>query len=127
MEIICGRCGAVIPDPEWKTIRDGDIEHTCFLCPSCGEAYRVSTTDGKLRGNIEKYTQMAARLKKGKCSEQLFQLIIDIAALCSGDDNWQSTRALLAEAGVPVPEEVNSVRLTLDKLMDTDFPRLNRE
>lgn len=65
--------------------------------------------------------------EQGKCSEQLFQLIIDIAALCSGDDNWQSTRALLAEAGVPVPEEVNSVRLTLDKLMDTDFPRQNRE
>lgn len=65
--------------------------------------------------------------EQGKCSEQLFQLIIDIAALCSGADNWQSTRALLAEAGVPVPEEVNSVRLTLDKLMDTDFPRLNRE
>ena len=31
---------------------------------------------------------------------------------CSGDDNWQSTRTLLTEAGVPVPEEVNSVRLT---------------
>lgn len=70
MEIICDGCGAVIPDPEWKTIRDGDIEHTYFLCPSCGEAYRVSTTDGRLRGNIEKYTQMAVRLKKGGCSEQ---------------------------------------------------------
>ena len=65
--------------------------------------------------------------EQGKCSELLFQLIIDIAALCSGDDNWQSTRALLTEAGVPVPEEVNSVRKALDKLMDTDFPKLNRE
>ena len=33
MEIICDRCGAVIPDPEWKTARDGDIEYTYFLCP----------------------------------------------------------------------------------------------
>ncbi len=75
MEIICGRCGAVIPDPEWKTIRDGDIVHTFFLCPSCGEPYRVSTTDGKLRGNIGKYTQMAARLKKEKCSEQFHRRV----------------------------------------------------
>lgn len=65
--------------------------------------------------------------EQDKCSEQLFQLIIDIAALCSGDDNWQSTRTLLAEAKVPVPEEVNSVRLALDELMDSDFPRLNRD
>ena len=69
MEIICDHCGAVARKPEWKTLRDGDIEHTYFLCPSCGEPYRVSTTDGKLRRNIEKYTEMAARLKKEKCSE----------------------------------------------------------
>ena len=65
--------------------------------------------------------------ERDKCSEQLFQLIIDIAALCSGDDNWQSTRTLLTEAKVSVPEEVNSVRLALDELMDSDFPRLNRD
>ena len=89
MEIICGRCGAVIPDPEWKTIRDGDIEHTCFLCPSCGEAYRVSTTDSKLRGNIEKYTQMAARLKKGKCSEQFHRRVQKLK-----EDNVRRSREL---------------------------------
>lgn len=61
------------------------------------------------------------------CLEQLFQLIIEIAALCSGEDNWQSTKALLIEANVPIPEEVNSVRQTLDELMDSDFPRLNRD
>lgn len=65
--------------------------------------------------------------EQSSCLEQLFQLIISVAALCCGEDNWQSTRVFLAEAGVPVPEEVNSVRLTLDKLMDTDFPRQNRE
>ena len=49
MEMICNKCGAVIPKPELKTIRDGEIEHTYFLCPDCGEAYRVSTTDKHLR------------------------------------------------------------------------------
>ena len=61
------------------------------------------------------------------CLEQLFQLIISVAALCCGEDNWQSTKALLIEANVPVPEEVNSVRQALDELMDSDFPRLNRD
>ena len=66
-------------------------------------------------------------VEQRSCSQQLFQLIIDIAALCSGDDNWQSTKALLIEANVPVPEDVNSVRQALDELMDSDFPRLNRD
>ena len=65
--------------------------------------------------------------EQSSCLEQLFQLIISVAALCSGDDNWQSTGVFLAEAGVPVPEEVNSVRQALDELMDNDFPRLNRD
>ena len=70
MEIICDRCGAVVPHPEWKTARDGEIEHTYILCPSCGEPYRAGTTDGKLRRNIKKYSEMAARIKRGKCTEQ---------------------------------------------------------
>lgn len=65
--------------------------------------------------------------EQSSCLEQLFQLIISVAALCCGEDNWQSTRVFLAEAGVPVPEEVNSVRQTLDELIDSDFPRLNRD
>ena len=75
MEIICDKCGAVIPQPEWKTIRDGDVEHTYFSCPDCGDIFRVSTTDGKLRRNIEKYMEMAARLKTGKCSEQFHKRV----------------------------------------------------
>ena len=69
MEIICELCGAVIHEPDWKTIRYGEIEHTYFKCPACGELFRFSTTDRKLRRNIEKYTEMASRLKKEKCSE----------------------------------------------------------
>ncbi|MBQ8306125.1 MAG: hypothetical protein IJX90_07915, partial [Blautia sp.] len=69
MEIICDKCGAVIPNPEWKTIRDGEIEHTYYECPDCGEAYRISTTDKALRKRIDDYTKMAARLKKGRCTE----------------------------------------------------------
>jgi hypothetical protein len=65
--------------------------------------------------------------EQSSCLEQLFQLIIEIAALCSGEDNWQSTKALLIVANVLVPEEVNSVRQSLDELMDSDFPRLNRD
>ena len=37
MGIICNVCNEVIPNPEWKTIRDGEIEHTHFECPDCGK------------------------------------------------------------------------------------------
>ena len=92
MEIICDRCGAVIPSPEWKTIRDGDIEHTYFLCPSCGEAYRISTTDGRLRGNIAKYADMASRLRSGRQSEQYIKRVRKLK-----EDNVKRSREL-AEA-----------------------------
>ncbi|MBR2188423.1 MAG: hypothetical protein IJ860_03285 [Eubacterium sp.] len=69
MGIICNVCGAVISNPKWKVIRDGEIEHTYLECPDCGEAYRISTTDKALRKRIEDYTKMAARLKKGRCTE----------------------------------------------------------
>ena len=39
MELICNKCGKVIPKPDLKAIRDGEIEHTYFLCPDCGERY----------------------------------------------------------------------------------------
>ena len=55
MEIICNKCGAVIPKPDLKIVRDGEIEHTYFLCPDCGEAYRLSTTDKRLRKRIRDY------------------------------------------------------------------------
>ena len=61
MEMICNKCGAVIPKPELKTIRDGEIEHTYFLCPDCGEAYRVSTTDKHLRKRIEDYNRTCTK------------------------------------------------------------------
>ena len=70
MEIICNKCGAVIPKPDLKTIRDGEIEHTYFLCPDCGEAYRVSTTDKHLRKLIEDYDRMSSRLKEGNCTKE---------------------------------------------------------
>ena len=49
MEIICDQCGAVLPQPEWKTIRDGEFEHTYFVCDSCGAAYPFSVTDKRLK------------------------------------------------------------------------------
>ena len=69
MEIICDKCGAVIPNPEWKVVRDGEIEHTYFVCEDCGAAYQFSVTDKKLREKIQKYKEMAQRLKEKKCSE----------------------------------------------------------
>ena len=69
MEITCDKCGKMIPEPVWETVRDGDIEHTFFICNSCGAIYPVSVTDGPLRRNIEEYTKMAQRLKEEKCSE----------------------------------------------------------
>ena len=69
MEIICDQCGAVIPAPEWKTIRDGEIEHTYFVCDDCGAFYQFSVTDKKLREKIQKYKEMAQRLKERQCSE----------------------------------------------------------
>ena len=92
MEMICDKCGSVIPEPEWKTIRDGEIEHTYFLCPSCGEPYRISTTDSRLRRNIEKYTEMAARLKKGKCTEQFHRRVQKLK-----EENLIRSRELAAE------------------------------
>ena len=75
MEIICDGCGAVLPQPEWKTLRDGDIEHTYFVCDACGAAFSVSVTDGKLRKRIEDYTKLAARIKKGHCAEQFHRKV----------------------------------------------------
>ena len=70
MEMICNKCGAVIPKPDLKTIRAGEIEHTYFLCPDCGEAYRVSTTDKHLRKRIGDYDRMYARVREGNCTKE---------------------------------------------------------
>lgn len=91
MQIICNKCGAVIPAPEWKTIRDGDIEHTYFSCPSCGDAYHVGTTDGRLREDIVKYTKMASRLRTGKSSEQFHRRVQKLK-----EENVKRSRELAA-------------------------------
>ena len=69
MEITCDKCRKEIHDPEWDTIRDGDIEHTFFTCKACGAIHRVCTTDSPLRRNVTKYRKMAARIRKGRSSE----------------------------------------------------------
>ena len=69
MEIICDKCGAVIQNPGWKVARDGEVEHTYFVCQDCGAAYQFSVTDKKLREKIQKYKEMAQRLKEKKCTE----------------------------------------------------------
>ena len=61
--------------------------------------------------------------EQDNCSKQLFQLIVDIAALCCGEDNWPATYRFLKEAGVSVPEDVCLIRQNLEVLMDDDFSR----
>ena len=78
MEITCDKCGSVIPEPVWETVRDGDIEHTFFICKSCGAVYPVSVTDGELRRNIEEYTAMAQRLKEEQCSESFHRKVQEL-------------------------------------------------
>ena len=69
MEIICDKCGTVVPDPEWKTIRDGELEYTVFLCEHCGTVYVVCVTDEALRQDITRYRQMAEKVKERLQSE----------------------------------------------------------
>ena len=89
MEMICNKCGAVIPKPDLKTIRDGEIEHTYFLCPDCGEAYRVSTTDKHLRKRIEDYNRMSARVRKGNCTKEFQKRVQKVK-----EDNVRRSREL---------------------------------
>ncbi len=115
MEIICNKCGAVIRKPDLKTIRDGEIEHTYFLCPDCGEAYRVSTTDKHLRKLIGDYDRMSSRLKEGNCTkeyEKRVQIIKDggyatshsyVSNLCSIIERWNLTQYDTAEAVTSAP------------------------
>ena len=69
MEMICDECGAVLGKPECKSLRKGDSEHTYFVCPECGSAFRISTSDGKLRKRIEDIKILAAKMKTGPCTE----------------------------------------------------------
>ena len=96
MEIICDGCGAVLPQPEWKTLRNGDIEHTYFVCDSCGAAFSVSVTDGKLRQNIQKYKEMAKRLKERQCSESFQKRVQRLK-----EDNVKRSRELKEQHPLP--------------------------
>ena len=67
--IICNHCGKELQSPEWKTIQDGDLEYTVFLCEHCGTGYVVCVTDEALRRHITHYRQMAEKVKEGLQSE----------------------------------------------------------
>ena len=95
MEIICDKCGAVMENPIQRSIRTGDIEHTYFICKTCGEPYLISTTDSALRRNIEKYRKMAQRLRKGKCTEEYHRKVQKLK-----EENRRRSRELAAEHGL---------------------------
>jgi len=96
MEIICDQCGAVIGKPDWVTIRDGELEHTYFVCDDCGAAYQFSVTDKKLRQNIEKYKEMAQRLKEKKCNEAFQRRVQRLK-----EDNVKRSRELKEKHPLP--------------------------
>ena len=67
--IICNHCRKEIQFPEWRTIPDGELEYTVFLCEYCGTAYVVCVTDEALRQDITRYRQMAEKVKERLQSE----------------------------------------------------------
>ena len=69
MKIICDKCGESMSDPQWKKIRNGELEYTYFTCDECGAVHPVCTTDQNLRHNVLKYRKMAARIRKGRSTE----------------------------------------------------------
>lgn len=63
MEIRCDRCGSIVYAVSPEQIRDGEIEHTFFRCPDCGEAYPICTTDATLRKGIAEYSRMRQMIR----------------------------------------------------------------
>ena len=96
MEIICDQCGAVLAQPEWKTIRDREFEHTYFICEDCGAAYQFAVTDKKLREKIQKYKEMAQRLKERQCSESFQKRVQRLK-----EDNVKRSRELKEKHPLP--------------------------
>lgn len=72
MQIICDKCKAEI-HPQQETISDGPIEHTFFHCPTCGEVYRVCTTDAALRKDIAGYNRMRLLIQKQRPTEKFLR------------------------------------------------------
>ena len=71
-EVRCENCGCAFI-PELILEQDGDIEYTFFRCPFCGKAYMVSVTDGHLRHDIKRYTQMILSGRMDRMTPEQFQ------------------------------------------------------
>lgn len=56
MNSLCNVCGASfkIASENFKTIKDGDILFSYFVCPECGTAYLYLVTDKELRRRIKR-------------------------------------------------------------------------
>lgn len=56
MNSLCNVCGASfkIASENFKTIKDGDIHFSYFVCPECGTAYLYLVTDRELRRRIKR-------------------------------------------------------------------------
>lgn len=55
--IDCHRQFSPQPESAW----DGELEFTFFRCPFCHRQYSISVTDAALRKNISRYSELAAK------------------------------------------------------------------
>jgi Ribonuclease G/E len=63
MLTICDSCKAEF-EPNMRTSREGEVETTCFTCPSCQAEYIVYKTNPELRKMQQKIENMRNRITK---------------------------------------------------------------
>lgn len=73
MQIQCDICKAQVKEVLPEQIRDGDIEHTFFRCPTCGAVYPVCATDTPLREDIRQYDAMRQKVRVSVVTEQFLR------------------------------------------------------
>lgn len=92
MEIKCDKCGFVAETIMPETARNGDIEHTFFRCPACGEVYPIAVTDDSLRKSIAEYDRRRQLIRIKPVTEQFLR---DTEAL--KQDNLKRCKELMEQ------------------------------
>ena len=92
MQIKCDKCGFVAETIMPETARNGDIEHTFFRCPACGEVYPIAVTDDSLRKSIAEYDRRRQLIRIHPVTEQFLR---DTEAL--KQDNLKRCKELMEQ------------------------------
>lgn len=92
MEIKCDKCGFVAETIMPETARNGDIEHTFFRCPACGEVYPIAVADDSLRKSIAEYDRRRQLIRIKPVTEQFLR---DTEAL--KQDNLKRCKELMEQ------------------------------